>query len=95
VLRHFDAKRRRPLVFSDAFINAVEGDLAAMSETIGRRNGGPGRLLPRLRPEDRALIDRRYVPGPTRGRFAAAVGRPLSTVYRMLARNSSRVVGVH
>ena len=34
VLSYFDSKRRRPLPFSDAFVNAIEEDLAAMSGSL-------------------------------------------------------------
>jgi RNA polymerase sigma-70 factor, ECF subfamily len=86
VLRHFDSKRRQPLVFSDAFINAVESDFATMSDSIDGEMAALADCYKRLRSEDRALIEHRYLPGTDTRQVAAAVGRPLSTVYRMLAR---------
>ena len=95
VLSYFDAKRRRPLSFSDAFLDAVEEDLAAMSDTLDGEMFALADCYHKLRPDDRELIDRRYVPGANTLQIAAAVGRPLSTVYRSAHSHSSRIVGLH
>ena len=86
VLSYFDSKRRRPLPFSDAFINAVAEDLETMSDSLDGEILALADCYRKLREEDRELIDRRYEPGANTRGVAAAVGRPLSTVYRMLTR---------
>ena len=86
VLSYFDAKRRRPMPFSDAFLNMVAEDLTEMSDTLDGEMLSLADCYRKLRPEDRELIDRRYTPGADTRQVAAAVGRPLSTVYRMLTR---------
>ncbi len=86
VLSYFDAKRRRPMPFSDAFFEAVEEDLAAMSDALDGEMTALADCYRKLLPEDRELIDRRYAPGADTRQVAAAVGRPLSTVYRTLTR---------
>jgi RNA polymerase sigma-70 factor, ECF subfamily len=86
VLSYFDAKRRRPMPFSDAFFKVIEEDLTEMSDTLDGEMYALADCYRKLRPEDRELIDRRYAPGADTRQVAAAVGRPLSTVYRMLTR---------
>lgn len=86
VLSYFDSKRRRPQPFSDAFINAVEEDFAAMSDSLDGEILALADCYRKLREEDRELIDRRYAPGTDMRQVAASLGRPLSTVYRMLTR---------
>jgi RNA polymerase sigma-70 factor, ECF subfamily len=86
VLSYFDSRRRRPLPFSDAFIDAVETDLAAMSDALDDEILALADCYRKLREEDRDLIDRRYAPGADTRGVAAALARPLSTVYRMLTR---------
>ena len=86
VLSSFDSKRRRPLPFSDAFVNAVAEDLAAMSGSLDAEMLALADCYWKLRAEDRELIDHRYTPGVDTRQVAAAIGRPLSTVYRTLAR---------
>jgi RNA polymerase sigma-70 factor (ECF subfamily) len=85
-LSYFDARRRRPLTFSDAFIDVVESDMAVMSAELDGEMSALADCYRKLRPEDRELIDRRYAPGADTRKVAAAIGRPLSTVYRMLTR---------
>jgi RNA polymerase sigma-70 factor (ECF subfamily) len=85
-MSYFDAKRRRPKPFSDAFLDAVEADMAAMSDSLDGEMLALGDCYHKLLPEDRELIERRYAPGADTRGVAAAVGRPLSTVYRMLSR---------
>ncbi|MBU4271631.1 MAG: sigma-70 family RNA polymerase sigma factor [Planctomycetes bacterium] len=85
-LSYFDSKRRRPRPFSDAFLDAVEADMATMSDALDGEMLALADCYRKLLPEDRELIDRRYTPGADTRQVAAAVGRPLSTVYRMLAR---------
>lgn len=85
-LSYFDSKRRRPRSFSDAFLDAVEADMAEMSDALDGEMSALADCYRKLRPEDRELIDRRYTPGADTRRVAAAIGRPLSTVYRMLTR---------
>lgn len=85
-MSYFDARRRRPQSFSDAFIDAVESDIAAMSDSLDGEMTALADCYRKLRPEDRELIDRRYLPGADTRQLAAAIGRPLSTVYRMLTR---------
>jgi len=86
VLSHFDAQRRRPTPFSDAFLDAIEEDLAAMSDALDGEMAALADCYRKLSLEDRELIDRRYTPGADTRQVAAALGRPLSTVYRMLTR---------
>ncbi|MBN1396134.1 MAG: sigma-70 family RNA polymerase sigma factor [Pirellulales bacterium] len=85
-LRHFDARQRRPRPFSDAFRDAVEADMATMSDALDAEMLALADCYRKLRDEDRDLIDRRYAPGADTRQVAAAIGRPLSTVYRMLTR---------
>ena len=85
-LSYFDSKRRRPRPFSDAFLDAVEADMAEMSDDLDGEMTALADCYRKLRDEDRELIDRRYTPGADTREVAAAVGRPLSTVYRMLTR---------
>jgi RNA polymerase sigma-70 factor, ECF subfamily len=86
VLSHFDAKRRRPQPFSDAFVDMVEADIAQMSDELDGEMLALADCYRKLRAEDRELIDRRYAAGVDTKQVATAVGRPLSTVYRMLTR---------
>jgi RNA polymerase sigma-70 factor, ECF subfamily len=85
-LSHFDAKRRRPMPFSDAFLDTIGDDLEAMSDVLEGEMAALADCYRKLSPEDRELIDRRYVPGVDTRQVAEALGRPLSTVYRMLTR---------
>jgi RNA polymerase sigma-70 factor, ECF subfamily len=86
VLGYFDSRKRRPLPFSDAFVNALAEDMAAMSETLDHEILALADCYRKLRDEDRELIDRRYTPGADTRQVALSLGRPLSTVYRMLTR---------
>ncbi len=86
VLRYFDQKRRRPAAFSDAFLDALDADIEAMADLLEGEMVSLADCYKKLQPEDRKLIDLRYVPGADTRSVAAALGRPLSTVYRWLAR---------
>jgi RNA polymerase sigma-70 factor, ECF subfamily len=86
VLSYFGSKQRRPVPFSDVFVDAVAEEFAAISGSLDGEMLALADCYQKLRPEDRELIDRRYTPGIDTRQVAAAVGRPLSTVYRMLTR---------
>ncbi len=60
--------------------------MAEMSDDLDGEMSALADCYRKLRDEDRELIDRRYTPGADTREVAAAVGRPLSTVYRMLTR---------
>ncbi|QDU60308.1 ECF RNA polymerase sigma factor SigH [Planctomycetes bacterium Pan216] len=85
VLNHWSSRRRSPVSFSDAHPGIAE-DVAAMSERLDAELKALADCYQALPPAERELVDRRYAPGVKTREIAEAIGKPLSTVYRMLNR---------
>lgn len=86
VLNLRSKNRKAPVPFSDLFLEAVDGELAEMSETLDAEMKALGICYKKLTSTYRELIDLRYTGNITTKEVAKRVGRPLSTVYRMLDR---------
>jgi len=86
VMNHRRKKSKAPLPFSDAFFNAIDAELVEMASTSDARMRALADCYGKLSQRDRDLIDRRYAPDATTRQVAEQIGRPLSTVYRMLDR---------
>lgn len=78
--------RRAPLPFSDAFIGAVQGELAEKTETVGLRYAAMLDCLQKLGERDRELIRRRYYAGSTAEGMARDLNRSVPWVYKTLQR---------
>ena len=84
VLKYWEAQRRRPSPFSDAFLDSLSTDIAAMGDRMDLELRALASCYKKLPPRDRELVDLRYRPGAKTREVAEQIGRPLSTVYRML-----------
>jgi len=79
-------RRRGPLAFSDAFVEAVEEELSASAEPLSRRHAAMLGCIEKLKPRDRDLVRRRYRESATTRSVSAELGRSVSAVYKALNR---------
>ncbi|MBL8851823.1 MAG: sigma-70 family RNA polymerase sigma factor [Planctomycetaceae bacterium] len=86
VLKFRQRRHREKLRFSDEFVDAVSRDVMERSEELERRRTALEMCLKKLKPDDRALIHRRYQPGERGKHVAADLGRPANSVYQSLGR---------
>lgn len=86
VLNYRKAQRQQTHAFSEAFYQAVESEIASQSDDLDAELRALAECYNKLGPKERDLIDRRYSSEATVKQMANNLGRPLSTVYRMLDR---------
>lgn len=77
---------RGPLAFSDAFMGAVEEELAERQEPADRRYAAMLDCIEKLSERDRDLVRRRYQPQATTKSIAAEQNRTVHAVYKALNR---------
>lgn len=86
VLKHRENSRKESRMFSDSLYEAIENDLVAMSDDLDGELRALADCYGKLSSQDRDLIDLRYAPESNMKEVARKLGRPLSSVYRMLDR---------
>jgi RNA polymerase sigma-70 factor, ECF subfamily len=86
VLNYRKSRRQQTLLFSEAFYQAIESEVASQSDDLDTELRALEECYSKLSQQERDLIDRRYSSQATVKQLASNLGRPLSTVYRMLDR---------
>ncbi len=79
-------KSRDRLVYSDAFLTAVSGELIAGTERQEERANALNKCIERLPPQHRDLLELRYGASQNIEVIACKQGRSVDAVYRMLSR---------
>jgi len=86
-------RRRRPSIsIEDAAAEAIADDTVAMQARLIDMHDALTGCLEKLKPRDRDLFQRRYAGDIDISSLAAQIGRPVSTVYRTLARIRNTVL---
>lgn len=86
ILRRRARLHSERVLFSDAFLDAVAGEVEENVDYLEARRAALAECLKKLRPRDRELIEQRYAPGTTGKALAERLGRPLNAVYQSLGR---------
>lgn len=86
VLRHRRKYATSRLFFSEDLINSIADELLTQSDNADMKSEALALCLEQLGKTDRQLIEHCYSSGATAVRTAEELGRPLSTVYKGLAR---------
>jgi RNA polymerase sigma-70 factor, ECF subfamily len=86
VLAFRKRKHRDRLDFSDAFIDAVAGELEQADERLGQRARALGACLAKLSAEHRQVLELRYHAGLELEEMSARLGRTTTALYRLLSR---------
>lgn len=84
VLNYWHSQKRGPQTIGEAFFESVEREMDGMSDQLDAELKALAECYQKLSPKQRDLIDRRYATGAVTREVAEQIGRPLSTVYRML-----------
>ncbi len=82
-------RRRRHkdcLFFSDAFVEEVAAEAAAMTDTLQAQRDLLASCIQKLPDRDRRLIQLRYDEGSSTQRVADQLGRSVDSVYKSLGR---------
>jgi RNA polymerase sigma-70 factor (ECF subfamily) len=78
--------RRTPALFSDELLEQLEAEQRRMQDEIDQRADALDGCVQQLSATDRDLLSRYYREDTTAARVAQALGRPVNTVYKALAR---------
>jgi RNA polymerase sigma-70 factor (ECF subfamily) len=85
-LHFLRAKRRERVHFASDTLAALASDYEAAQAALAAERLALARCLEKLNPDDRRIIDQRYLLDISVKDLAAALGRPLKSIYRSLAR---------
>ena len=91
ILHYRERQSRSELLLSNAFLEEVAVDAANHVELLAVKLETLADCRKELSPTDRDLLDRRYAPGATSRSVAAALGRPVVSVYKSLSRIRKRL----
>lgn len=86
VLAFRKRRHRDRLDFSDAFIDAVAGELEQADEHLGRRARALDACLAKLNADHRRVLELRYHAGLGLEEMSARLGRTTTALYRLLSR---------
>jgi RNA polymerase sigma-70 factor (ECF subfamily) len=79
-------KQRGPMAFSEAFMEAIEQEIAVQTPNVSSRHEALHHCLTQLSDRDRDLVRRRYSDGATVKSVADDVGRSADGIYKSLNR---------
>lgn len=91
VLHHREKRSRSELLFSNAFLEEVAEDVADNIEMLERKLELLADCRKQLSQVDEDLLANRYAEGATSSTAAAALGRPVVSVYKSLSRIRKRL----
>lgn len=86
VLSQRQKRRRVPLLFSDAFHDAVDHEIVALGDALDGQYRVLADCFTKLAPADREIVERRYQLGASTRQVAAELRRSIHSVYRALVR---------
>jgi RNA polymerase sigma-70 factor, ECF subfamily len=86
VLKFRERRQQGEVPLSPQFLERVAGKMAEVSDLLELRSETFNYCMDRLSEADRELITRRYAPGASVKRIAAALNRPVRSVSKSLAR---------
>lgn len=86
VLRFRQRRRSSRVTFSDDLNSAIARDVDEHQDELEDRRAALRECIKSLRPQDRELIDSRYMPGRNAKELAAELGRPANSVYQSFSR---------